>query len=170
MAVKQSTLSAERVHELLDYDPATGLFTWRVRPSIRSHVQVGAVAGYVTVHGYRVIGIDNRNYLAHRLVWLHVHGRWPSGEIDHLSGVTDDNRIANLRDVTSALNQQNQRRAQARNSSGFLGVTWNKSRRAWRACISLNKRNLHLGYFNTPEEAHQTYLEAKRLLHPGCTI
>lgn len=156
-------LTADRLREVLDYDPATGVFTWREKSAPDSRIRPGTVAGYVQ-HGYRLINVDNRQYRAHRMAWLYVHGEWPTDDIDHINGVRDDNRIANLREATRSENLQNQRRARRDNRSGFLGVSANGKR--WKAEIIEGVRRQHLGTFDTPGEAHEAYLAAKRRLHP----
>ena len=161
-------LTAERLRELLDYDPASGEFANRTRRAI--HSKIGAKAGCVAANGYVYIGVDRGRYTAHRLAWLHVTGEWPNGHIDHLNGVRTDNRIANLRVVTNAVNCQNKRDPLPSNSSGLLGVGWDKQRKLWRAQIQINGMNKFLGRRKTPEEAQQLYLAAKRRLHEGCTI
>ncbi len=157
----------ERVSELLAYDPGTGILTRRVP---RGGQRAGAVAGNPNSWGYLLVGIDGRQYSAHRIAWLLTHGSWPGGEIDHINGDRTDNRIANLREATVSENQQNQRGPQANNASGYLGVYWNKQRRQWRACIRVDGRTRHLGGHDTAEAAHAAYLAAKRALHPFGTI
>lgn len=167
MAGSKSTLTAARLRELLHYDPETGVFTWRVRTN--SHVAAGSSAGSLDGCGYMRIGISGTSHQAHRLAWLHVHGRWPDGDIDHIDGNREKNRISNLRDVAHSVNQQNQRRAHSRNKScGLLGVGAHRLR--WRAQIMVDGKRLHLGTFDTPEQAHDAYISAKRLHHAGCTI
>jgi hypothetical protein len=95
-------------------------------------------------------------------------GRWPNGVVDHINGDTSDNQWSNLRDVTHSVNCQNQRRAKRSNASGLLGVSFFDGKP--RASISVDGRPIHLGTFDTPEAAHQAYVEAKRKLHAGCTI
>jgi hypothetical protein len=98
-------------------------------------------------------------------------GRFPDGQIDHRDGDKDNNRWGNLRDVTRLVNQQNQRRAHRSNrSSGLMGATWSKASKKWQSGIKLNGKFIYLGSFETPEEAHATYISAKRRLHEGCTI
>lgn len=161
-------LTAERARELLDYDPDTGGFTWRVRVS--KSIQSGAMAGCKRSDGYVYIGINGKYYLAHRLAWLIISGAWPIEHIDHLNGVGDDNRIANLREASRSLNQQNQRRPRADNTSGYLGVTWNSACESFIATIKIQGKRRHIGCFTDPAEAHAAYLDAKRRLHAGCTI
>ena len=163
---ENGALTADRVREVLAYDPETGQFTWRVRTGPRG--VVGARAGTTDLRGYRRIDIDGCTYWAHRLAWLHVHGTWPEVEIDHINGDRADNRIVNLRSVPRGVNQQNLRRAHKNNRSGLLGVS--KWRNRWGARIKVDGVQTWLGVFDTPQEAHEAYLAAKRQMHDGCTI
>jgi hypothetical protein len=160
-------LTAQRLRELLHYDPETGIFTRAVSRQGRNGL-AGCVAGGKTESGYIRISLYNRLHRAHRLAWLYMFGDWPSGDIDHINGIRGDNRIENLRDVSTSVNMQNQREAQPRNASGFLGVTIHGSR--FEASIKLNGKNIYLGSYKTPELAHAAYLEKKRGIHPGCCI
>ena len=154
-------LTAGRLRELLDYCPDTGVFTWKIRIS---NVKVGDVAGCLEKDGYLRIQIDSRLHFTHRLAWFYVTGEWPPDQIDHINGIRDDNRIANLRAATRSENGQNRRKPQANNTTGYLGVT--RHRGKFLAKIRLDGKRKHLGLFTTPEEAHVAYLEAKRRLHP----
>ena len=90
--------------------------------------------------------------------------------IDHVNGNKHDNRICNLRQVSSRENVQNQRRAHVSNkSSGLLGVTV-KANGKCQARIFVGGKNLYLGSFDDAESAHEAYLVAKRKFHPSCTI
>lgn len=163
--MSKAKLTADRLRELLDYDPQTGLFTWR---RTRAKARKGAVAGTPCSYGYVKIGIDNEDYRAHRLAWLYCHGEWPSDQIDHIDGDIKNNAINNLRDVSTSVNQQNLRRAKAHSTHGYMGTS--KRGEKWAARITTNGVFRHLGVFATAEEAHAAYIEAKRLVHPGCTI
>jgi hypothetical protein len=154
---------AERLRTQFHCSAETGVFT---RLVTRGTTRAGDVAGHVNSFGYRCIQLDGREYRAHRLVWLYVNGTWPNGQLDHINGIKDDNRICNLREATTAQNQQNLRRPRSDNTSGYLGVTWDKRRGKWRAQIGTNGAIRHRGYFTTPEDAHQAYVQAKRELHP----
>jgi hypothetical protein len=156
-------ISHEELLTLLAYDPETGDFWWRVKP-LKGRVQAGDIAGSEFKGGYWGVRIKQAKYPAHRLAWFYVHGRWPEHDIDHINGDRMDNRIANLRDVPRSVNLQNQRRAKAHNALGVLGVRKRGNRYAARI------DNAHLGYFDTPEEAHAAYVAAKREMHEGCTL
>jgi HNH endonuclease/AP2 domain len=159
---KEDRLSAERVRELFHYDPETGVFTRRVSRQ-GQHGKVGDIAGGIKPSGYRVIWIG-ANYMAHRLAWLYVHGTWPDGQLDHINRARDDNRIANLRAVACTENIQNRGR-QGNNASGFKGVFRAKGNRRWTAQITANGKQMHLGTFASPEEAHAAYCAAASRLH-----
>ena len=160
--------SAERVRELLHYDPLTGIFTWLFITSNR--VKVGDVAGSPDGRGYIGIRIDNRRHSAHRLAWLYVYSAWPVNEIDHRNNIKNDNRLSNLRDCSRSENLQNQSKPQSNNKSGFRGVFWHGRDKAWRAVIKVNRKQIYLGLHPTAELAYAAYLEAKRRMHPACTI
>lgn len=157
-------LTAERLRELLIYDAQTGLFTRRIT---NRRWLAGQVAGSIDVNGHILINVDRVQYRAHRLAWLYTHGRWPANDIDHMNGVRTDNRLENLRDVTRQVNLQNRRTSTAK--SKLLGAHQHVDGR-WKSAIRHNGRQVHLGYFDTPEEAHLAYIHAKRRLHEGCTI
>jgi hypothetical protein len=150
----------ERLREVLAYDAYTGFFTWR---NTTRATRSGQRAGCLERAGYIVITIDYRCYKAHRLAWLYVYGRWPNGLIDHINGVKDDNRIANLRDVSTRGNTYN-RRVARNNKAGLLGVTITKGK-YFTASIQADGHLHYLGSFPSAEAAHAAYLEAKKKLH-----
>ena len=152
---------------LLDYDPLTGKFTWRVYRNAK--VRPGATAGTVNKRGYRYICVNGCQLQAHRLAFFYMTGAWPSEQIDHQHGHRDDNRWSELRDLPRAINNQNIVRPHADNKTGFLGVVPAPNGR-FDAHICTNGKRKYLGRFNTGEEAHSVYLAAKRELHQGCTL
>lgn len=158
--------TAERVRELLDYEPKTGLLRWRVRKSSRS--PIGSIAGSLSDQGYILIRVDWRACRAHRLAWLYTHGVWPTGDIDHINGVRNDNRLTNLRDVPHRINQQNTRMSKRTAKSGFAGAYPHQGK--FKSSIQIDGKGLHLGVFDTAEQASLAYFEAKRRLHEGCTV
>ncbi len=163
-------ITQERLQELLHYNPDTGVFTWKVRTS--NSVHVGDIAGnrFTKADGksYLQIQIDYKLYKAHRLAWLYTHGQFPEGEMDHINGDGTDNRLINLRDVTSSENSRN-RRLQSNNASGTCGVSWYESRRKWRAEIRADSKRLHLGLFENIQDAiaARKAAERKHGYHPN---
>ncbi len=172
MSKRNNTLTQERLKELLHYDPNTGVFTRRVNTS---RGKAGTVAGSRNVcketGKVRMrVSISRVVYWQHVLAWLYMTGNWPDNEIDHKDGDSANNRFDNLRDVTRVINCQNRVRPQTDNKCGFLGVFWEKRFHVWIAKVTVGKKSIHVGSFKTPEEAHAAYVQAKRRLHPGCTI
>ena len=162
-------LTAERARQLVSYDEETGAITWLVsRPG---RCRIGGLAGSVNAQGYVMLSLDGQRYCGHRVAWLHVHGCWPSGQIDHIDGDRSNNALRNLRDVPSGINSQNQRRARVTNRQGALGVGTVAKTGKYHARITVRGVTHGLGYaFNTIEEAHAAYVEAKRRLHEGGTL
>ena len=102
------TLTADRLREVLDYDPATGVFTCRVSRGGRRGGSIGSVAGRIRKRdGYIVIMVDREDYAAHRLAFLWMTGEWPPDCVDHINRNTGDNKWSNLRNATVAQNNAN---------------------------------------------------------------
>lgn len=150
----------DRVRELLDYDPNTGVFVWRVQR--RGTNGIGSVAGTPS-DGYCQIGIDRRTWKAHILAWLWMTGAWPTHEVDHINGVRDDNRWVNLRDGSNGVNMRNIVAPPKNNTSGFRGVSRHQG--GWQARLQVEGKRLRLGTYPTPEEASAAYWAAKAEYH-----
>jgi len=145
--------------KIVTYDPETGLFTWLIRPRQRA---CSHIAGTVNSEGYRQICIKQKMYKAHRLAWFYIYGEWPGAQLDHINGNKDDNRIANLRLANYQQNQANSR-TRVTNKLGIKGIYFHKFSKLYHARIMVDGKNLSLGYFKTPEEAHRAYVAgAKR--------
>lgn len=154
------TLTQEALRDIISYDPATGDF---IKLKCRRSDWIGKKAGFINNKGYRVISINNKQYLAHRLAWLYLNGYWPH-EIDHRDGDKQNNIFSNLRDATDSQNMHNQGKRR-HNTSGFKGVTYNRNASKWLAQIKINWKNKYLGLFDTPEDAHKAYCEAAQKHH-----
>lgn len=152
-------LTQDELKKVLNYDPETGIFTWKAGG--RRH-KGGSIAGRID-RGYVVIDLNYKAHRAHRLAWLYVHGKWPDEVIDHINGVRNDNRIANLRDVTNAVNCQGFRSISPRNKTGYTGVSWNERLQGFTAARMVNGKSKFLGVFNTAEEAANAYAKADQL-------
>lgn len=135
-------VTAERLRELFHYSKRTGIFTHRI--SGRSSRQKGRVR----------IRIDGKNYIASRLAWLYVTGKWPEGLVDHEDRDFTNNRWKNLRDLTPSGNQQN---------NGGKGYTLKRGK--YQAQIKYDGKSVFLGKFDTEEAARKAYLKAKKEYH-----
>ncbi len=154
--------TVERINELFSYDPESGVLRWRVSPA--RNVKAGAVAGCPDSCGYLVVQLDGKRLKVHRVIWLLQTGEWPEAEIDHINGIRDDNRFANLRQATRQENKCNSLK-HANNTSGYKGVHWDKGTRKWRAQVYEGGKKFHLGLFETPEEAHAAYVAEAQKRH-----
>ena len=167
-------LTAEELRAILDYNHQTGEFTWKVRPRCMFKSD-NSYATFITRfsgkragnehRGYRTIRTHQHNYFEHRLAWLHAYGEWPTNTIDHINGNGLDNRLSNLRDVIHQVNCQNKRGPYKKKSNLPMGVGLDKSMKLYTSGIGVNGKYIHLGVFDTPEEAHFAYIEAKRRMH-----
>jgi hypothetical protein len=153
-------LTAERLRELFDYEPGSGEFRYKVR---RNRALVGSICGWHNARGYLSFRVDGKMHYAHRLAWLHVHGRWPDAMIDHINGEKDDNRITNLREASRSQNLANSR-VPSNNTSGFKCVSFYKKSGKWTATIMKDAKFTPLGRFETPEAAHAAYMAAAERL------
>ena len=160
--LKESLLDASRVRDLLSYDDATGEFRWKVR--LARAVPAGSLAGCLLDNGYRSIAIQGYTYKSHRLAWLHVHGVWPTEDIDHINGDKADNRLCNLRQATRHENMQNLSVGKA-NSTGYVGVSFRRRSQRWQAYITLARKRVHLGFFASVELAVSARATAKAKFH-----
>jgi hypothetical protein len=169
---KRAVITAAQARAILDYNPETGGFRWKARtpemfpPGGRSadwqcrnwnSRWAGQPAGTLHPGGHVIIRVFGKNYKAHRLAWLLMTGEWPKEEIDHKNLAGSDNRWANLREATHHQNMAN-KHAQRNNTSGFKGVVRHKDK--WRAKLCVNGRHIHVGIFDTGEEAAEAYFAA----------
>ena len=157
----KADITAEDVRRLLSYDPRTGDFSRRGKRQVLGSLNAG---------GYVMVSVLGWTFRAHRLAWLYVHGRHPTSKLDHINGSRIDNRIDNLREVTDAVNCQNLRAPKSHNRSGYLGVLRCPKTSKWIARITVAGKVTVLGRFDAPEAASAAYIEAKRLMHEGCTL
>lgn len=157
-------LTVERVRASLDYNPETGVFTWKVRKRAfaGNYVEIGQRAGSINDQGYWMICIDRKRVGAHRLAWFLMTGAWPAHEIDHINLKRDDNRWCNLRQATDKENCAN-RPVRNDNLLGIKGVSVRIKKNMVRYRVRVHKKDgkrHHVGYFGTPEEAHAAYTKA----------
>lgn len=171
-----SDITAEIVRRYLRYDGETGKLYWQPRkPEDFPNTTQGperackvwntryaskeAFKRKGKKNGYLYGAILDRVYLAHRIIWLLVFGRWPV-ELDHINGVRDDNRIVNLRHVDRPENSKN-KAINSNNTSGTMGVYLDKRRGTWFAMIGVNYKNIRIGSYANKNDAIAARLEAE---------
>ena len=157
-------ITHEQLTEALHYCPESGVFTWLTNRG-RNHSIKGSVAGVIKQpSGYRCIRLHGQAFLAHRLAMFYVNGFWPEDLIDHINGDRLDNRMSNLRICSKAQNIRNSKMKRT-NRCGLKGVHWHKPTGKWRASITVDRKNISLGLYTNPEEAHAAYTAAADLMH-----
>jgi hypothetical protein len=156
---------------ILDYNPKTGVFVWRERPAKYFDSEgnyktwnkrfAGKQAGFLHSSGYIRIKLNLIPMNAHILAYFYVHKKWPVLDIDHYDKNRSNNKIKNLREATDTQNGAN-RKISKNNKLGLKGVCLNKNK--YRAQIYIDYKQIYLGSFHTPEEAHAAYCKAAREL------
>lgn len=146
--------------DALDYNESTGIFTWKISPM--SKVKSGSVAGTIRkIDGYIHIQYKGKIYKGHRLAWFFVYGVMPLNQIDHIDHNGSNNAISNLREVDNSLNQRNGG-FRSDNTSGFVGIYWHKKRNSWCAKLTVNGKNIHIGWYRNKEDAIKARKDANR--------
>ena len=143
----------------LSYDPGTGFFYWKT-PKQGRHL--GQPVGWKT-KGYLEVSISGNGFKLHRLAFLFMGEDIPYC-VDHINRVRHDNRWCNLRAATWSGNTANTGKY-SNNTSGLKGVSFHKNRGKWVAHIGVNGKDVYLGIYKTPEEAHEAYKEAAVKFH-----
>ena len=144
-------LTQKELKELLDYNPETGEFMWKVDRSDK--VKAGDIAGGSNLsNGYKRICINYHTYAQHRLAFLYMTGKFPNKLVDHINGKRSDNRWCNLRQADDAQNACN-KAMQSNNKSGHIGIWKPKGRDKFVVQV----RGKHVGYCDTLEEAKAVY-------------
>ena len=143
-------IDQESLKRLFYYDAESGMLIWRFGNgrNVKPWQQVKSKNG----HGYYSAKINNKTYLAHRLIWLYVYGKFPDKYIDHKNRIRNDNRLCNLRDVNTTDNAQNIS-LPSHNKSGHIGVSWIKSHNCWTVFVKVNKKNKWLGFYKNLNDA-----------------
>ena len=139
-----STMITQKLlRERFDYSPETGLLTYKIAIG---GAGIGHHAGSLNRFGYLWFECCGSDVRVHRAIFLYVYGRWPK-EIDHINHIRTDNRLENLREVSGSFENQRNRTKSKNNTSGKMGVIFDKGRGKWRARIKINDVYLHIGWY-----------------------
>ncbi len=143
--------------ENLKYSDCSGRLYWSIDRKYRMS-SAGEEAGSTCLDGYRRIKIDKKEFKAHRVCWALYYGEWPTKYLDHIDGNRSNNIISNLREVDSRGNNSNR---VSHRSGKILGAQrkLRKGKLLWESYIYINRKNVYLGIFKTPEEAGKAYLD-----------
>ena len=143
----------QKLKSALAYNPDTGEFIWRTRlNAYYVSAGKGAVAGTSVLDrdgGTHInISFEGKLYRAHRLAYLFMKGKWPSGDIDHKDGVRTHNWWTNLRPASRGQNNANRHKLMPNNVSGKTGISWVARLNKWLARINVDGKVIHLGIFD----------------------
>ena len=144
----------EVLREILDYDPEEGILEWKHRPLNHDLWTVRGARSFNSQFAGTRAGFERKvknrdyvrrelklpggkNYLEHRIIWAWMTGEWPEKMIDHIDQNPLNNRWSNLREADNATNQQNSSRRKD-NTSGVVGVSWDKKRSKWKVDTQFN--------------------------------
>lgn len=149
-----------KIKDYLKYDLITGNFIWVQKTSKSFTKPLGSIAGSDNGKGYIIIEFMGKSYKAHRLAWYYHYNKWPEGQIDHINGITNDNRIENLRDVTSSENSKNRLYHRDRTLKPLLNIHYRKSKNFYEVII--NKKYIGGSInLNTAIQIRDNYLTKK---------
>lgn len=148
-------MTKEELEKLFEYKD--GELYWKVTRNNKT--KKGMLAGGRSINGYIYVTINNKNYRAHRIIYLLHHGVAPK-ILDHIDGNRQNNKIANLREATSSQNSMNSK-IKKDNTSGVKGVHLHKPTGKWIVRVNINKQRKHLGLFEDFELAALVATEAR---------
>lgn len=151
-------MEASKLHSLFDY--SDGLLLWK---KTGKGIRGDKIAGNVRPDGYRSIRIEQKAYLAHRLIFLFHHGYMPK-YIDHKDGDPTNNRIENLRESTHSQNMMNSK-VNSVSRSKIKNVRWNNSCSKWQVLIQVMGKQRHIGVYKDLELAELVAIEARNKYH-----
>jgi hypothetical protein len=128
------------------------------------HIWVGNTSGYAPGQ-YGVLTFRNKRWFAHRVAYELRHGPIPRGmDIDHLCHVRLCVNVDHLRMTTHKQNLEHRSGANANSHTGHRGITYDKARNQYRARVKHNYEEIHVGRFDTLEEALAAVAEKRREL------
>jgi Recombination endonuclease VII/HNH endonuclease/AP2 domain len=146
---RTDALAIDRIREIWDYDADTGVLRWK--RSFRG-IAIGAVAGKLNPDGSRAVTFEGRTYQVTRVAWLHHYGVEPEGHVVPINGDRSDTRIVNLKEQPRAETVRSSA-MRSTNKSGYRGVSKNNRVGKWVASVTRDYRRVHLGFYDTAEEA-----------------
>lgn len=166
MPKAQRLLPPDLLKAMFVYEPKTGNLIWKIPYGKYQPGDIATTAAVRRKNGTSplLIKFGQRSYAAHNLIWTYVTGKYPTDEVDHENRDPSDNRWRNLREATRSQNQANTR-LYRNNKAGIRGVHRTGKSGRWRAMISVDGKNRHLGLFNSSEEASKAWVAAAKEIH-----
>jgi hypothetical protein len=157
VVINTGELSADVINEYFEYKD--GELYWK---KDKNGSRVGKIAGSKTFR-YRTIKFNGKNYLLSRIVFFMFNGYYPKN-VDHIDGDTWNNKIENLRPASPAENNRN-RKIATNNKTGVKGLSFCNQLKRYKAQITKNYKQIHLGYYNDIELAELVIDMAREKYH-----
>lgn len=150
MTERKKLPSIDRLNELFFY--VGGHLYWKKKSHPKANkTNFRKPVGTTDARGYLTVQFDKNIYLIHRLIYKMFTGKEPD-YLDHINGISNDNRIENLKEVTQSENTF-KGCIRKNNTSGFIGISYSKITKKWCAYIGQNGKSKHLGYFDNIKDA-----------------
>jgi hypothetical protein len=162
MKNKTRECDIDELKKHLSYNSKSGIFKRKNKLRIEKY---GPKVGGINLKGYIQIHILGKVFYAHRLAWAMYYGEFPSNQIDHINGIKTDNRIANLRSVSSRVNMLNRKMHKDGKLPGTI-IRKLAIARKWTAAIQINGKYVFLGNYVTEREAGDAYMNAMLKHYP----
>ena len=163
---KESLITQDYLKSILNYDPDSGAWSWIISP--RPGLTVGSQADHVDPYGYKLIVINYKAYLASRLAWLYMTGKWPEYTVDHKNNDNTDDKWENLRLATYSQQCMNRRVRKDRKYDlprGVEAVVTGGRFNGYRAVLMVNRKKYRSSLTQSAEEAHKAYIELSKQHH-----
>jgi hypothetical protein len=158
MALESTLLTSDLLHTL--FEERDGELYRKVT---RGGSKAGSRAGHIGNRGYRIVVVNGRQYMEHRLIWI-MHGNDPVEMLDHIDGDQLNNKIENLRAATNSQNQRNQK-LRKDSTSGIKGVSWISAYKRWAGQVWHKGKLYRAGYFKDKDECAAAVRELRESLH-----
>lgn len=149
-----SSITKDLLEEIFNYDRESGEFKWKVRLSPTGNIGENAFSDDGSSCRTNLF---RKSYRTSHLVWMILYSEFPVGRVCFVNNMHNDFRKKNL--FIGGMSECNRKKITT-SSSGFKGATYIRGR--WQAQITIDGRNVHLGSFETPEEAHEAYMTEAR--------
>jgi hypothetical protein len=176
--MKKQELTQELLKQLIDYNPDTGVFVWKERPLSMlekqsycntwntrfANKQAGRLTNVKKGFTFRRICIFNKEYQGHHIAFLYMTGKYPEHDIDCIDGDYTNLEFKNIRECTRQDTTFKAIKSSGKNK--LIGSSFKKDRNKYRSQIDVNGKSISLGHFDTEEQAHNAYVEAKRQISP----
>lgn len=125
----------------------------------------GDIAGHKRKNKYWYVSFNYSQLLVHRVVYfMYYKTDITNYKIDHIDQDQSNNKVENLR-IATHQQQQFNKKGKQNSSSKYKGVNWAKQQNKWRASICVNKKRMHIAYFENEIDAAKAYDAAAKQHH-----